>query len=332
MQISKTFVINLENRPDRWNNIQKKFNLELTRWNAVYGKNLAEAEIKQKTSTFCNIFCSYGMIGCWLSHYYLWQYIVDNNLDNVLVLEDDAEPVDGFDEKLDMLLKKVPENYDLVYLGCFGSCDDIGDDIVKVLFGKQNKKVFINRKESDEFMIPSLPLGTHAYIISYSGAKKLLKNKELKKVRYHVDYSLSKYIYPDKSFLMYACKKPLIMQENDVNTSDLLSNDHPILNYAMSKIKVSDNYNMDYIMSAHLVNIRRLNVNVTGYMILLCIFGFVFGLCGNKFAKGYLYFLTVLYCLELVLVKRININNVLFEIVLILMFIFFGNKLKTFVR
>src|SRR5438477_11440696 len=96
VSIDHTFVINLKKRTDRWNTINKSFSgtgIKLMRWNAVYGKDLKKDMIKKITTPFCNRFCSDFMIGCWLSHYTLWQWIVKKNLDNVLILEDDAVPV-----------------------------------------------------------------------------------------------------------------------------------------------------------------------------------------------------------------------------------------------
>lgn len=330
--IEHIFVINLKHRTDRWISIQDNFkhtNLELIRWNAVYGKQLMEKEIKKITSQFCNTFCSYGMIGCWLSHYRLWHYIVKNKLNNVLILEDDARPITDFNDKLSKLLQKVPNDYDLVYFGCFGSCDEIGNKITNLIFNKKNKEVIINNKKVKDLMIPALPLGTHAYLISYNGANKLIHHKELKKVRYHVDFSLSNYVYDDDTFMVYAFKEPLIMQSSDVNSSDLLTNDHPILNFIFSKIKISNNYNLDYIMSCQALNIRDLDVNITVFMILFGLIAFIVGLSfGEDATRKFIVIITCLYIAELLMQKKPNIKNAIAEIFVIMTFFYLGSKLK----
>ena len=81
MIIEQIYVVNLKHRKDRWNKIQQAFNntgLKLTKWDAIYGKTLSDEQINNITSKFCYYFCSPGMIGCWMSHYLLWQFIVKN--------------------------------------------------------------------------------------------------------------------------------------------------------------------------------------------------------------------------------------------------------------
>ena len=227
MKIEHTYVINLKDKTERWNNIQEKFkntNLKLKRWNAIYGKKIKNEYIKNITTPFCYNFCSNGMIGTWLSHYNLWKYIVDNNLDNVLILEDDAIPVDNFNDKI-KILDKSPINADLIYLGCIGTCN--------------LNNYYINKKYDDNFIIPLIPLQAHAYIITNKGANKLLKYKELDKVRHHIDVFLAFNIYTKKDFHMYSTKDILIYQ-NDIVTSSITQNSHYIINKITSKIHIDN--------------------------------------------------------------------------------------------
>jgi glycosyl transferase family 25 len=328
MNIEHVFVINLKTRQDRWNEIKNQFkntDLKLIRWNAVYGKDLSEKQIRAITSDFCNVFCSHGIVGCWLSHYTLWQFIVKHNIDNVLVLEDDAKPVTEFNSRISTELKKIPKDYDLVYFGCSGSCDKIGDDVIGLGY-KKNKVI------SDDLIIPTVPLGTHAYLISNKGAQKLLSYRELKKVRYHIDCSLSNYVYNNnKDFNMYAFKKPLIMQSSDVNSSDLLSNDHPILNYFTSYVKLSDNYNLDYVLSCQQVQIRKLKVDITSYFVLFGIIAFVIGWkCSEINIRNFICIIVILYAIELLLQKKINWNTKIAELLCMIVFLYLGNKLNNY--
>jgi GR25 family glycosyltransferase involved in LPS biosynthesis len=256
-----------------------------------------------------------------MSHYKLWQHIVDHKLNNVLVLEDDARPameISEFNERLKNL--NVPEDYDLVYLGCFGSCDTIGDNVFNLLFGKKNKDM------DEQLMIPSVPLGTHAYIISNNGAQKLLNADELKKVKYHIDYTLANYMYPNhKDFKVLATKTPLIMQSNDINSSDLLTNDHPIISYFFSKIKISENYNLDYIMNAQILNIRKMNINITGLLIMFAAISFLVGMLGSHdIIRNYCWGLVGMYFIEFMVKKKTNWGNLIFEVFMIMLFLQLG--------
>src|SRR5439155_22840789 len=179
IKINKIYVINLKHNKNKWKEIQKAFKntpLKLNRFDAIYGKNLTDEEIKKVTTNFCYYFCSPGMIGCWLSHYKIWQQIIKNNEDNVLILEDDAYPTENFNKRLKEILKEIPPNYDLVYFGCSGSCDQEFDWINNLYYGK-NKTVYYNNKKLKNLIRPTKPFYTHAYLISNKGAKKFINNK-----------------------------------------------------------------------------------------------------------------------------------------------------------
>jgi GR25 family glycosyltransferase involved in LPS biosynthesis len=338
MHIEHTFVINLKNRPDRWNTVQNSFKdtkLKLIRWDAVYGKNMSDAEIKDITTPFCNIFCSHGMIGCWLSHYKIWEHIVENNLDNVLILEDDTSPVAQFDKKLNDLMKIVPENYDLLYIGCFGTCDTLGNNVSRMLCNGVNKEAVVDGKKIDGLMIPAVPLGTHAYMVSNKGATKLINDVDLKKVRYHIDYTLSKFVYnANKGFIMFAPLKPLIFQECDISTSDLSSNDHPIINYLFSHVKLSDNYNLDFITNVQILNIRKLSISITFFTIILPLLSFLIGMFGSRTViQWYICVLFSMYIIDFAIItgynKKYNISNMSCEMLLVIMFLYSGIRFNT---
>ena len=56
-----------------------------------------------------------GEIGCFLSHYALWQHLVDTGTQHAIVLEDDAVLEDGFPVIIDAILKTYPD-WDIVLL------------------------------------------------------------------------------------------------------------------------------------------------------------------------------------------------------------------------
>ncbi|XP_017304196.2 glycosyltransferase 25 family member-like [Diaphorina citri] len=62
-----------------------------------------------------------GEIGCFLSHYNIWNEVVDNNHDIVMVLEDDVRFESFFRQKLATILKELKTKtlpaWDLIYLG-----------------------------------------------------------------------------------------------------------------------------------------------------------------------------------------------------------------------
>lgn len=332
MQIDNVFVINLKHRQDRWNKIQDDFKntqLRLKKWDGIYGKNLTEEQIKDLTNSYCYNFCSTGMMGCWLSHYSLWQYIVKNKLNNTLILEDDAVPVQDFNQKLNKFLKTSAE-YDIIYLGCDGSCDNKNNYFGESFFGKNND-LYINGNKIDNMIVPAFPLGMHAYIISYNGAKKLIEHDKLKKIGFHIDYYLAKHIFnnPDESFKMYSTNEPFIVQRAEDNISDIVDNEHPLFNFIFSKIKFTNSHNMDYIMNTKIFYIRKLDVSVNWYFVIFMVLSFIIGLMGNnEIIKYYIYALILIYLIEASIKKNISSSNMLTEILIIIIFLYLGKQLR----
>ena len=83
------FVINLDRCQDR----MKYFDDSYTRWSAVDGTDLDDDPILTKMISMHNIDPKQhrGKCGCWLSHMNLLKHIVENKLNNVIIVEDDAD-------------------------------------------------------------------------------------------------------------------------------------------------------------------------------------------------------------------------------------------------
>lgn len=104
--ITNCLIINLDTRKDLWDNLEN-FRNKWTKENKIVqripgvvlqdGNNLllqlvaanrininGQGFRKNKASFF-------GEIGCFMGHYNCWKYIVDNNLDSCLILEDGVE-------------------------------------------------------------------------------------------------------------------------------------------------------------------------------------------------------------------------------------------------
>jgi len=93
-KIDKIFCINLEERYDRWNNIKKLSDIE--RFNAIradediveqFGLTLDPVDISSKLYFKIHT----GALGCYLSHYLLWNKIVREDIPYALIIEDDID-------------------------------------------------------------------------------------------------------------------------------------------------------------------------------------------------------------------------------------------------
>jgi GR25 family glycosyltransferase involved in LPS biosynthesis len=121
-----TYVINLENEFEKWNNI--KFNLEKIgirpiRFNAIHGKKIDINDHNSKIMSFCKYTCPYSVIGCGLSHIYLNEFILNNDpYEFALVLEDDAIPQIDCKNSINKIINEN-KNYDYISLYCQGICN-----------------------------------------------------------------------------------------------------------------------------------------------------------------------------------------------------------------
>ena len=126
--------ISLDRRPDRWRLFEQGLNnttlktLPLQRFSAIDGRRLAE-EIHERNlrdekiiSLLRDEFYPAGVLGCLLSHYFLWKEIASDDTisdnDTVIVLEDDARfCLYDYDEVLKNVHSIPKQDWIILYLG-----------------------------------------------------------------------------------------------------------------------------------------------------------------------------------------------------------------------
>lgn len=117
----------------------------------------ARSDIKSGVQKTFGISLTYGSLGCALSHKKIFEEC-SSAQKPFLVLEDDFIIDFNFDADLENVIKNLPGEYDLLYLG-FHDIPSAKIDIINNYIG-----------------IPTgLTCGTYGYIINPSGAKKLLE-------------------------------------------------------------------------------------------------------------------------------------------------------------
>lgn len=100
-----SFVDRIENMKSRLDNVDYEF------FYGVYGGDIDIQSYRDLGSKLTR-----GQMSCSLSHVLLYQKIVDENLNNVLILEDDC----AFNENIQNVSKcheQLPKNFDVFYLG-----------------------------------------------------------------------------------------------------------------------------------------------------------------------------------------------------------------------
>lgn len=132
---NKILYINLDRRPDREINIQNElkklnYNGPIERIRAVDGRELTRENIPKKLFSREAIDDAFdmnkgmyyvmtkGAAGCAMSHYNIYQKIIQESEDSdkILILEDDVRIGDNFIPTLKAYLKEIPD-YDILFLG-----------------------------------------------------------------------------------------------------------------------------------------------------------------------------------------------------------------------
>ncbi|KAL7025625.1 hypothetical protein ACKWTF_013567 [Chironomus riparius] len=178
LTFSEIFMINLKRRPERKLKMDltlKELGIEYTHFEAVDGKKLTDEEIAAKGIILMPEYedpyhkrpMKLGEIGCFLSHYMIWQKMVENNLQEVLILEDDIKFEPYFREHAIQMMEEARRigGYDLIYFG--------------------RKRLDDNEQyidQSTNFVKVSYTYWTLAYAITLEGAKKLLAAEPLKRL------------------------------------------------------------------------------------------------------------------------------------------------------
>jgi len=116
-----------------------------------------------------------GSRGCALSHIQVWEWMINTNTDNVLILEDDATFIPNFVEHYNRFVQIIPQDYGMIYLGYSG------------LYSRDN---------DNDVIMNGVPMCTHAYIMTIKAAKWYLDKMKEREVRWNIDIYMQ-YTYGD---------------------------------------------------------------------------------------------------------------------------------------
>lgn len=167
----KVFVINLDDRPDKFENAKSQLdaqNIQCERISAIRGNLLDQVTIDTNYDAQANKkhylrTMSVGEIGCYMSHRKAWQKIIDENLDYAIILEDDCKPEPEL-HRLPALLENL-KNW----------------DYIKLTGPRGGKTIEELAKINDKFGIAhynKVPIATPGQVVSRSGAETLLANSK----------------------------------------------------------------------------------------------------------------------------------------------------------
>ncbi len=137
----------------------------------------------------CGLKFTSGRIGCFLSHYMLWNHLYHSNIEEAIILEDDVRFVDGYKTLYEDYMNQLPEDWQYVFLGSAGALNNFEQSVSKNI-------------------IRSKPYCTHAYMIKRSALKTLLEECYVMKT--YVDMQIRQFVLPKLKY--YVFHPPLIDQ------------------------------------------------------------------------------------------------------------------------
>uniref|UniRef100_A0A0R3RHK0 Glycosyltransferase 25 family member n=1 Tax=Elaeophora elaphi TaxID=1147741 RepID=A0A0R3RHK0_9BILA len=177
--VDKIYVINLERRNDRKAKMMELLKLmgyEYTWWKATDGHHLDSEHLYKEIKFLPGYEDPYykrpmkkGEVGCFLSHYRIWQEVDEKKLSRVIVFEDDLRFSINSTDLLKELIEDIDNSgieWDLIYLGR------------KRLEGANENWVAGHRHLSTV----DYSYWTLGYMLSLNGARKLLGGDPLKKL------------------------------------------------------------------------------------------------------------------------------------------------------
>lgn len=172
--VDNIYVINLERRPERLNRMRlslEKLGLKVQVWPATDGKELTEEKINKLGITIIPGYLdpyhqrpvTYGEIGCFLSHYYIWRDIINQNYSSAVILEDDVRFERNVKARFESALQEINlDEIDFIYLGRKAQAER-----------KSEKRI------SPSFVRPDYSYWTIGYLVTNRGVRKLLDAQPL---------------------------------------------------------------------------------------------------------------------------------------------------------
>ncbi|KAM4663760.1 inactive glycosyltransferase 25 family member 3 [Discoglossus pictus] len=180
MGFDEIFLINLARRPERRERMLSSLyeqEISCRVLDAVDGSALNSSDIKRLGvnllpgyyDPFSGRTLTKGEVGCFLSHYHIWEEVVEHQLDATLVFEDDVRFEAFFKRKMIRLMndvRKTDLDWDLIYIGR------------KQVTTDPEQKV----DDVPNLVVADYSYWTLCYVISLQGAQKLLNAQPLSKM------------------------------------------------------------------------------------------------------------------------------------------------------
>lgn len=195
-RIDNVFVVNLDSRKDRWDNLcreEPEISSISERIPAVNGKTL---ELTPYIYSLFkdNVFnWKKSIMGCALSHISIWERILSSTTGNLfLVLEDDVRFNKEELSKWNKYAESIPDNADLLYIGGVLPPNKKGLELVSEPINNYWAKIKPNTLFTRDNPLPLFHFCTYSYVISRNCVEKFI---------YHLNNSINKMTLPVDHFM-----------------------------------------------------------------------------------------------------------------------------------
>jgi GR25 family glycosyltransferase involved in LPS biosynthesis len=262
------YIISLKYPKKLLKTLSNKHHLNPILANAIDGKKCSDDIIKRHFTTFYRFFGPKASIGCALSHLYVWKTFLKTHKKYAIVFEDDIILDDityNLSKVIPIYVQQTPQDFDILYLGSLGS--DYIPNFFTISMSLLNMSA--EYKDINDYVKqPSVALATHAYVISRSGAKKLVKNLD-GNIHNHIDYCIQN-LYSQGILNNYITKPRLLYQSStDSNVSNNVSNTHPIIiNKILSNFYVDKHVRSSYITTLSVFRIGSFNITISSLILI----------------------------------------------------------------
>ena len=210
-------------------------------------------------------------IACSMSHLKAWDYVLKNNIEDFIIVEDDVVFKDNFLQKVDEYLQNAPKDWNFIYLGYFGlaNYDNKNYLIEKIIFSLPKLGLFEEKnqylKYNSHFYVAEYPLGLHCYTIN-KNVIELFKNKAFYEINTVPDVQLAMFFAYNKYKNVYCTRENLASQ----HTSKLKSNNFNFnISSILNKIFIYDSYTLSWRLSLYVFKIYNIPINGYTYIYLI---------------------------------------------------------------
>lgn len=254
------YVISLNN-PIKLLNKLHKCHFKPILFKGINGQKLDHNTIKKYTTPLYSIFGPKSAIGCAISHLSIWKKFLKTNKQYAIIFEDDIVfNTTNFQSKINFYLSQTPSDFDILYLGSFGSNpNNTFFNFFMTLLNQKCTFTQINQYINK----PSTALAAHAYIISKNGANKLVKLLN-GKIHNHIDFCIQN-LSRQNLINTYVTNPRFVFQTSTNGTpSTNVSNSYPILlNRILSDFYVDHFVKSSYITTLSIFRLSNYNISLS---------------------------------------------------------------------